>query len=145
MTLTRKSIDSRNGVFLKISALFLLAVAAILLNMQSSFASAVYIQRGNISDAFDLGSGIFAAVLFALSLVAYRKLRIEGLLYVSAAFAIFAVRTIVVESSDLFQVQLESSVLELVLTMMIFIALALFFVAVVQRQKIRTKSPQPEI
>jgi len=110
----------------------------------------VYASEGNdtptnnttdyISDLFIFGSGIFAAILSALSLNAYKNLRTKKLLIVSVAFAIFSIRAIV-SKLDLFAVTLESSTIELVLAILTFVSLALFFLAIVRREKsISTKS-----
>jgi magnesium-transporting ATPase (P-type) len=99
------------------------------------------LDKRNVAEIFDFGTGIFAAILFALSLVAYRNLRSKRLLFVSGAFGIFAIRTIV-SRLDLFMPEIESSILESFLAVMSFAALALFFLAIVKREKIKTKSMQ---
>jgi hypothetical protein len=99
--------------------------------------------KQNIADIFVFGSGIFAAILFSLSLLAYRNLMTKRLLLVSAAFGIFAVNAIV-SKLDLFTpLHIESSVLELILAIMNFVALAFFFLAIVTRTKINTKTATP--
>ncbi len=166
MALTNKYLDSSKGVTLKmrtriaITGLFLLAVAATLLNIQQSslaFAAGkdeekaegervLHVDKENVTtDIFQLVSGIFAAILFALSLRAYRKLRIKGMLFVSAAFGIFAVRTIVIETRDIYLGGGESYALESALSIMFLMALVLFFVAIVQREKIKPRPPQPDL
>ena len=79
-----------------ITGLFLLAVTTALLNIQqqSSLAFAageyknlLYVgKQDRTTDIFELISGILAAILFVLSLRAYTKLKIKGMLFVSAAF-----------------------------------------------------------
>lgn len=162
LTLTKKSLDSSNGVALKvrtritITGLLLLAVAAALLNIQqqSSLAFAareedknvLYVCKEDITtDIFELASGIFAAILFVLSLRAYRKLKIKGMLFVSAAFGIFAARTIAIETRDLYLGGGESSALESALSIMFLMAIVLFFIAIVQREKIKPRPQQPDI
>src|SRR5215831_13819468 len=98
MALTRKYLDSSKGALnmrtrITITGLFLLAIAAALLNIQhqSSLAFAAgeyknvfYVGKQDITtDIFELLSGIFAAILFVLSLRAYRKLKIKGMVFVS--------------------------------------------------------------
>src|SRR5262249_39814592 len=93
-----------------ITGLFLLAAAALLnIQHQSSLAFAaanknvIYVcKQDTTTDIFELLGGIFAAILFVLSIRAYRKLKIKGMLYVSAAFGIFAARTIAIETRDLY-------------------------------------------
>ena len=97
--------------------------------------------KRDIAEIFDLGSGVFAAVLFVLSLIAYVNLRQKRMLYVSIAFALFAVRTII-SRSDLFMPEIESSLLEMMLGVMSFIALSLFFLAIVRKEKVRRKMQQ---
>src|SRR5215831_18186464 len=160
MALTRKYLDSSKGALnmrtrITITGLFLLAVATALLNIQQSslaFAgggedkNVFYVGKQDITtDIFELLSGIFAAILFVLSLRAYRKLKIKGMLFVSAAFGIFAARTIAIETRDLYIGGGESSALQSALSIMFLMALMLFFVAVVQREKIKPKAPQPDI
>jgi hypothetical protein len=95
--------------------------------------------KGDIAEIFDFGSGIFAGLLFALSLIAYMKIRLKKILFVSIAFGLFAVRTIVTRL-DLFVPEVESSLLELTLAIMGFVALFLFFIAIVRKEKVVTKS-----
>jgi hypothetical protein len=97
------------------------------------------------TDIFELASGIFAALLFILSLRAYRNLKIKGMLFVSAAFGIFAARTLVIETRDLYLGGGESSALEPVLSIMFLITIVLFFIAIVQRERIKPKPSQPDI
>jgi prolipoprotein diacylglyceryltransferase len=102
-------------------------------------------KQDTTTDIFELLSGIFAAILFVLSLRAYRKLKIKGMLFVSAAFGIFAARTIVIETRDLYIGVGESSALQSVLSLMFLMAIVLFFIAILQREKIKPKPSQPGI
>ena len=47
--------------------------------------------RGDIAELFDFGSGIFAALLCALSLAAYKITETKRMLFVSIAFGLFAI------------------------------------------------------
>ena len=161
MALTKKYLDSSNGVALNmktrisITGLFLLAVATALLNIQqSSLALATREEDKNVSnvckddtttDIFELVSGIFAAILAVLSLRAYRNLKIKGMLFVSAAFGIFATRTLVIETRDLYFGGGTPSGLQSSLSIMFLMAIMLFFIAIVQREKIKPKPPHPDI
>ena len=49
----------------------------------------------------NLGSGVLALALFIVSLVAYRRTRLKKLIYVSIAFGIFAVKSLLI-SMELF-------------------------------------------
>jgi hypothetical protein len=97
------------------------------------------LDKGNLAEFFDFGTGIFAAILFALSLIAYVRLKSKRILYVTIAFAIFAIR-VIVSKLDLFIPEIESSSLDLLLAIMGFAALGLFFLAIVKREKIRTRT-----
>ena len=135
-----------------ITGLLLLAVAAALLNIQQSslaFAAgdedkdALHVRKENITtDIFELASGIIAALLFVLSLRAYTKLKIKGMLFVSAAFGIFAARTLVIEIRDLYFGGGGTSALQSSLSIMFLMAIMLFFIAILQREKIK---PKPDI
>lgn len=94
------------------------------------------LDKGNIAEFFDLGSGFFAAILFGISFVAYRNTKSMQIFLVMIAFGLFALRTII-SRLDLFMPEIESSILELLLAILGFMALALFFFALVTRQTIR--------
>lgn len=105
-----------------------------LLNTQLEPASVNdLLDRDNIAELFDLGSGIFAAVLFVLSLIAYRNIRVRNLLFLSAAFGLFSIRTIILRLNIFLP-----ETLELLLSLMSFAALSLFFIAILKRVKIKT-------
>ena len=89
-------------------------------------------QQADIIDIFDYGSGIFAAVLFVVSLLAYRNAKATRLLFVSAAFALFALRTIIARL-DFFIPETQSTTIELGLSLSAFAILGLFFVAIVKK------------
>jgi len=137
-----------------ITALPLLAVTATLLNIQESslaFAAGeednvLHVRKERITtDIFELLSGIFAVILCVLSLRAYIKLKIKGMLFVSAAFGIFAARTIAIETRDLYLGGGDSSALESILSVMFLMAIVLFFLAIAQKERIKLKRPQPDI
>jgi hypothetical protein len=88
----------------------------------------------NLADLFEISSGIFAAILCALSLMAYRNLQSKRMLLVSSAFGIFAVHAIV-SSIDVFIPGIEFSSIELVTSILIFVSLTFFFLAIVKRFK----------
>ncbi len=123
------------------SVLFTMSLAT---NFQPIFAYSDVpdsLDRGDIAEVFDFGSGIFAFLLFALSLVAYKNTKMRRILFVSIAFGLFAMRTII-SRLDLFMPEIESSVVELTLAIMSFAALSLFFIAIVRKEKVITKSKQ---
>lgn len=95
--------------------------------------------KGDFAEFFDFGTGIFAAILFALSLIAYKALKTKRILYVSIAFALFAIH-VIVSRINLFIPEIESSMLELILSIMEFVALALFFVAIMKKESVKTKT-----
>ena len=116
------------------------------LNIQKVFASGVQFPDNNtndkldhIADLFVFGSGIFAGILCTLSLYAYRNLKTKRLLLVSIAFGIFSVN-VIISKLDAFGVTIESSILDLVLAILTFAALALFFMAIVRRERVRSKT-----
>jgi 4-amino-4-deoxy-L-arabinose transferase-like glycosyltransferase len=97
------------------------------------------LDKGNIAEFFDLCSGFFAAILFGISFLAYRNTKSMQIFLVMIAFGLFALRTII-SRLDLFIPEIESSILELLLAILGFIALALFFFAIVTKQTIRKHS-----
>ena len=83
-------------------------------------------------EALGVGAGIFALLLFTLSVYAWFRRRQPALLIVSSAFLLFFVRHAVALLGDMYEF---NPTLNLVLAFMDFIILALFFVAIVVRPK----------
>ena len=94
--------------------------------------------KGDIAELFDFGSGLFAALLCGLSLIAYKKIKLKRILFVSIAFGLFAIRTIV-SHFDIFMPEIESSLIEMTLAIMTFVALSLFFIAIVRKERVYPK------
>jgi len=101
--------------------------------------SRVDIDEPDLVDFIKIGSGIFAVILSALTLTAYRNLKSKRLLFVSTAFGLFAVQAIV-SKIDLFIPGIESSIVEILTSTIIFFALAFFFLAIVKKPKIKSKA-----
>ena len=93
----------------------------------------------DLADLFDIGSGVFAILLSALSLAAYRNLKSKRVLFVSAAFAMFAVHSIF-SKTELFIPTIESSLLELIVSVVSFVSLSFFFLAIVKGPKTKAKT-----
>jgi len=83
-------------------------------------------------EILDLAIAAFAVVLLALSLSAYRKTRLNRLLIVSAAFALFAVE-VVIRQLDVFVFAVGIETDEIITTLMEFVILLLFFLAVARK------------
>jgi hypothetical protein len=115
-------------------------------NMQSIPSSNnnvdVLLDRASMAELFDIGSGIFALILCALSLRAYRNLKSTRMLFVSAAFGMFAVHAIA-SRLDVLIPAIESSVLELIVSIISFVTLAFFFLAIVTKSKMKAKTRTP--
>ena len=74
--------------------------------------------------------GVFALILLALSLTAYRRTSLRRLLFVSAAFGLFAVE-VIVRHLDMFVLALGPETDVILETALDFAILLLFFVALV--------------
>lgn len=114
------------------------------LNIQKVFASEFPDKDTNdkldyVSDIFEFGTGVFAAILCALSLNAYRNLKTKRLLLVSIAFGIFAMN-VMISKLEVFGVTINYTILDLVLAILTFIALALFFMAIVRRERLKSRT-----
>lgn len=123
-------------LFTSVAALF--HHPAIAFNMIMT-STRVDIDEPDLVDFIKIGAGIFAVILSALTLTAYRNLKSKRLLFVSAAFGLFAVQAIV-SKIDLFIPQIESSIVEILTSTIIFFALAFFFLAIVRKPKIKSKA-----
>lgn len=83
-------------------------------------------------EVLDFAIAIFAFVLFALSLSAYRRTGLRRLLLVSVAFALFAVEVGIGQLDDfVFAVGYQTDLI--IVAAMEFIILLLFFLAIVAR------------
>jgi len=128
-----------------ITGVFLLAVAALLNIQQSSLAFAAEDEDNNLlhvrkqnttTDIFELVSGIFAAILCVSSLGVYTKPKIKGrsLFWPRLKYMPCVPLQLRLE---IYTSEEESPVLESVLSILFLMALALFFVAIVQRERIK--------
>lgn len=105
----------------------------ILFSLLAAGASKVpEIRELELSDFIDFSSGIFAAFLLALSLLAYKNTKSKRLLFVSAAFGLFALRALLARL-DLLVLEIQSTVIELILALSGFVILSLFFLAIVRK------------
>jgi len=80
------------------------------------------------TDLLEIGRGIFALILFSLSLYAWSRRRQPALIMVAAAFLLFFMKT-------LLDYVLPSTTEDIVRVGIDFVALALFFVAIVVRPR----------
>ena len=80
------------------------------------------------TDLLEIGRGIFALVLFSLSLYAWSRRSQPALIIVAAAFLLFFMKT-------LLDYVLPSTTEDIVRVGIDFVALALFFVAIVVRPR----------
>ncbi len=84
-------------------------------------------------ELLDAAIGVFALLLFALSLSAYRKTRLRRLLVVSVAFGLFAVEVAVRQlDAIVFAVGYQTDLI--ITTVLEFFILLLFFIAVVMKK-----------
>lgn len=83
-------------------------------------------------EVLDFAIVIFALVLLALSLSAYRKTRLKRLLLVSIAFGLFAVE-VGIRQLDAFVFAIGLQTEAVLVAVMEFIILLLFFLAIVAR------------
>jgi uncharacterized membrane protein YcfT len=103
-----------------------------------SFLWSVILQVGqfegtqrDIADVLKIGAGVFALVLFSLSLYAWSRRKQPALVIVSSAFLLFFLKQVIGLLSDVY----EFGSLELILIFIDFVILALFFVAIVVRPR----------
>lgn len=87
----------------------------------------------DLQESLDFATGIFAAFLLILSLFAYRRTKLTRLLFVSAAFGIYAFRALL-PRLDIFLPSIESTTVSVILSSTGFVILALFFLAIVRKK-----------
>lgn len=83
-------------------------------------------------ELLNLAIGVFALVLLALSLSAYRKTHLRRLIIVSAAFGLFAVE-VLMNQLDVSVFTVSYNVERVVSALLDFLILLLFFFAVVKK------------
>lgn len=87
----------------------------------------------DLPESLDFATGIFAAVLLVMSLLAYKRTNLKRLLFVSAAFGLYAFRAILPRMEILLP-SVEATTVEVILSSIGFVILALFFVAIVKKR-----------
>ena len=90
-------------------------------NAQAAFYS-------ELDEILSLAVGVFALVLLAVTLAAYKKTNQTRLLLVSAAFGLFAVKTIL-RHLDILIFNWGTGTMDLLFTALDFMILVLFFLA----------------
>ena len=90
----------------------------------------------SLAEIFDLGSGIFAAFILIISLIASQKMKSWRILLISAAFDLFCARS-VLSRLDYFMPE----TLELILAIVSFAGVILFFLAILQMGKLWLRNP----
>lgn len=76
-------------------------------------------------------TGIFALLLFALSILAYRRTRLKMIIYAAGAFALFAIQLLLQSLGETFDF-LESPITNIVSSAITLVILILFFLAIVK-------------
>jgi hypothetical protein len=90
-------------------------------------------QRFDTEEFLNGGIVLFALLLLALTLSAYRKTRLRRLLLVSAAFGLFAVE-VAIRQLDVFVFAVGFQTEQVIITVMELVVLLLFFLAIVVRK-----------
>src|ERR1700686_5443410 len=90
-------------------------------------------QRFETEELLNGGIVLFALLMLALTLSAYRKTRLRRLLLVSAAFGLFAVE-VAVRQLDAFVLAVGFQTEQVIITVMELVVLLLFFLAIVVKK-----------
>jgi len=102
-----------------------------------SFATAKVVEVGgeapDLPESIDFATGIFAAVLLVMSLIAYRRTNLTRLVFVSAAFGLYAIRAIL-PRMEIYLPAIGATTVDILLSSIGFVILALFFVAIVRKK-----------
>jgi uncharacterized membrane protein YtjA (UPF0391 family) len=91
------------------------------------------VEQNDLSELFSLGTGVFALILLVISLVSYRKVKLTRLLFVSAAFGLFAVKTLIEHADLLFPGMDTTSFGGTLLVFLDFMILLLIFLSIARR------------
>jgi hypothetical protein len=90
-------------------------------------------EPSGIETGIELGIVVFALVLFALSITAYRNTKIKKILFAASAFALFAIQ-LFVDSIEDYLGFLDEEITGIILKLMTFAILVLFFIAIVKKK-----------
>jgi hypothetical protein len=109
-------------------------VALMLLHLPAVFAEGEDLEflGLEVEKLFNLGSGLLAVALLALTFVAYKRTRKKRLFYVCAAFFVFAVKGFLV-SSELFFGDWASAWIDPATSFLDFAILLSFFLGVIKK------------
>jgi uncharacterized membrane protein YhfC len=109
-------------------------IASFLLTLGNNLLLQVNQKRSTLelTDIVDFATGIFAAFLMMLSLIAYKNTKSKRLLFASTAFGLFALRAIIA-SMYVFIPEAQSTAIELTFALTGFAILSLFFLAIVKK------------
>ena len=77
--------------------------------------------------------GIFALFLFALSLSAYKTIRLKKMIFAIAAFGLFAIESFIDYLEDVIPA-LETPYIDILLAIISLVILVLFFLAFIKRR-----------
>ena len=91
------------------------------------------VEQNDLSELFSLGTGAFALILLAISLISYRKVRLTRFLFVSAAFALFVVKTLIEHADLIFPGMDTSTVGSTLLVFLDFMILLLMFLSLARK------------
>ncbi len=87
----------------------------------------------DLPESLDFATGIFAAVLLVISLLAYKRTNLTRLIFVSAAFGLYAFRAIL-QRLEIILPSVQATTIDTILSSAGFVILALFFVAIVKKK-----------
>jgi hypothetical protein len=87
----------------------------------------------DLPESLDFATGIFAAVLLVISLLAYKRTNLTRLLFVSAAFGLYAFRAIL-PRLEIVLPSVQATTVDTILSSIGFAILALFFIAIVKKR-----------
>jgi hypothetical protein len=90
------------------------------------------IEEFGLDELLQIGSGLFALGLFVISLLAYHRSKQNRILMVSASFFLYFLK-ISMQHIDIFLPNLETSVIDLLISSSDFVILLLFFLAIVKK------------
>jgi hypothetical protein len=91
------------------------------------------VDQNVIETGIELGIVVFALILFALSITAFRNTRIKKILFAASAFALFAIQ-IFIDSIEDYVSFFDEELVGILVKLMTFAILVLFFVAIVKKR-----------
>ncbi len=118
------------AVIMKYKIILLILLIVFSVNVVAEDSEDIKIYNLELEKVFNLVSGIIAAILFLITLIAYKRSHNQRLKYICSAFLVFAIKGFLISHELFFN---ELSWVDPTASLLDFAILLLFFIGVVKK------------